>query len=369
MTLYRRSDAPKALNVRLMGRIEGCTNPESAELLPDGEHFVFGNCAMMTGHLAYRNGEGLVYLKDQAFISQGRISDKGDVTLTARHFITGLTGTLGIDILPFATKQFPAGAAFIAEGGNPIVIPGADTLYRDAKPRVLAFDPLTGKIFGSLPLDGSSPLGKRYNRFDQPNGLAIDQSGTLYVGDIPNGNPKQALPSPVPSAIYRIPHATIDGLATRHPAAAREVQRIEMPDWVNGLAASPNEEVVFAVSCSAHNSTGGSIYRIGPSDFALDRLPSPLISGIGLFLDGVGCSRRGTLFTSTPLTGDVHAFTPDGGHRVLTVDGNNIVRMPADFNVCYPAALKGEPALLVTDISVGCAPGDASVAVVDISGL
>ncbi|MET0377349.1 MAG: hypothetical protein ABW049_00050 [Spongiibacteraceae bacterium] len=69
------------------------------------------------------------------------------------------------------------------------------------------------------------------------------------------------------------------------------------------------------------------------------------------------------------MTGEVHALTSKGEHFVVRIGNEKIVRMLADFNVCYPKALNGEPALLVPDISVGCPAGGGSVVVVDLSGL
>jgi len=43
--------------------------------------------------------------------------------------------------------------------------------------------------------------------------------------------------------------------------------------------------------------------------------------------------------------------------------------MPADFNVAYPTALGGEPAILAPHISVGLEPGSGIVAVLAIEGL
>jgi hypothetical protein len=365
-----RSDNPAALEVRLIGRIDGCTNPESAELLPDGERFVFGNCTMMVGHPAYRDGAGLVYLRGQAFISRARIAARDRVVLEQRALVKGLTGTLGCDVLRAGTKRFPAGTGFIAEGGKPITAPGAKQLFADAaaiRPRALGFDPASGAIRGSIPLWDGLAIARRFNAFDQPNGLAINAAGDLYLGDIPNSNPVAQLPSPVPSAVYRIPHAALDTLAEEGAKGAEAVQRIEIPGFVNGVTVSPIDQSVWIVSCSMHDPVKGGIYRLSDEDFARGRLPEPQVSGLGI-LDGVGITKRGALLVSTPRTGEVHLFTPDQKHRVLKIGGENIVRMAADINVCYPKVLGGEPALLATDISVGKPAGDASVAVVDLSG-
>ncbi len=371
MTSYHRTSNPRIWNAKLLGRIEGCTNPESCDLLPDGETFVFGNCAMSLGHPAYRKGAGLVYVKGHAFVSRGRVSSQGEVRLIDRQLVSGLTATLGLDILRRRAGRFPEGSVFIAEGANPATQPGEDVLIdRNAmKPRALVFDPMTGRIIGEIGLHKDSPIGRRFGAFDQPNGLTFDMAGNLYVGDIPNGNPVQAFPPPSTPGVYRIPHAALDALAEGDDNAASGVRRIDTRGFINGLAASPLENVVWAVSCLPDlDPANGGIYRLEPDDFENNNHPEPIIRDMGL-VDGVGCTRRGTLLASTPLTGEVHAFASNGDHYTIKIGGENIVRMPADFNVCYPAALKGEPAILTPDISVGAPPGDASVCVVDISGL
>src|SRR5262249_21387551 len=76
---------------RLLGVVEGCTNPESAELLDDGETIIFGNCRLDVGFGWFRDGQGLVYLEGQAFVSRARVSGDGAVTLDERSLISGLT--------------------------------------------------------------------------------------------------------------------------------------------------------------------------------------------------------------------------------------------------------------------------------------
>ncbi|MGE0388113.1 MAG: hypothetical protein AB7Q97_25590 [Gammaproteobacteria bacterium] len=367
MPKWMRSDSPAPWNAPLLGRIGGCTNPESAELLADGERFVFGNCAMMVGHPAYRAGQGLVYLAGQAFVSRARIDAQG-VHMEAERVVAGLTGTLGCDLLPVGTARFPAGTVFMAEGGRPVTEPGAAVLVEHVRPRIIAFDPLRGTVHGSIPLWEGSAIAAKFNALDQPNGLAIDAQGNLYVGDIPNSNPHDFLPAPVPSAVYRIPRGSLDALALEAAGAADAVERIEIPGWVNGIAAARDEDAVWFGSCSFHCPAGGGAFRLAPQDFRRGALPEPAVRGMGL-IDGIGLSRRGTLFLSTPMTGELHAFRADGAHFVVKTGGENPVRMPADFNICYPNVLGGEPAALVTDISVGMPPGDGSVAVVDLSGL
>jgi len=323
---------------------------------------------MMVGIPEFRAGKALVYLQGQAFISQARISASGDVTLQKRRLVEGLTGTLGCDILRVGTERFPAGTVFIEEGGNPVTKDGT-TLTRDTHPRVFAFDPLSGEVRGEIPLWEGSAIGRKFNGLDQPNGIAIDAKGNLYVGDIPNSNPDPdpAAPPPVPPAVYMIPHGALDDLAAGNEGAAETVRRVVMPGYVNGLAVSPVDNSCFAVSCSPIDPVHGGIYNLTSSAFESGMQPDPLHRDLGI-LDGVGVTRRGTVLATNPLTSEITAFTI-GGQRLSINLGASAVAMPADMNVVYPTVLGGEPALLVPDISVGRPAGTGRVVVAAIPGL
>ncbi|MDB5575585.1 MAG: hypothetical protein JWR80_761 [Bradyrhizobium sp.] len=368
---WTRLDDPPILTVPVLGRVEGCTHPESAELLLDGEHFVFGNCAMTVGVPAYRGGAGLVYLEGEAFISLARIDRRARVSVVRRDLITGLTGTLGCDVLRKGTNLFPAGTVFMAAGGNPLIRRGDDALAAEperCRAQAIAFDPISGTVLGCIPLWAGSAIGKKFNGIDQPNGLAINADGDLFVGDIPNGNPASVLPAPTPSAVYRIPHATLDALASEQPNAAKGVQRVLAPGFVNGLTVSPIDGECWMVSCSSHDPDGGALYRLTRADFAAGVQPAASVTGIGV-IDGVGFTRRGTLIVTNPRTAQIHLFKPDGTHHLLDGAGVKLGRNPADVNVCYPKCLNGEPALLVPDVCVGHDDERSTVTLLDLSGL
>jgi hypothetical protein len=351
----------------LIGVIEGCTNPESAEMLDDGQTFVFGNCALDVGFPWFRDGAGLVYLEGEAFISRARVSVDGVVTLEERRLIDGLSTTLGCDVLRDETEAFPAGTVLMAVGGKPV----ADSRREPAAavPHVLAFDPHRGEILGRLPLWDGSQLAKRFNGLEMPNGLAIGPDRMLYVTDCPHTNPSAdpTAPPPAPPAVYAIPFESFVPLVSDEPGAADAVRRVEMPGYVNGTTVSPIDGVCWAVSCSETDPVKGGVFRLPPEVFGSGVQPPPQHQGLGL-LDGVGVTRRGTVLAGNALTNEINVFTADGEHSVVTGDGLP-TQMPADFNVVYPRCLDGEPALLITDIRVGSEPGTANVSVLAIPGL
>jgi hypothetical protein len=308
-----------------------------------------------------------VYLDGQAFVSRARVSRHGDVTLEERRLITGLTTTLGCDVMRTDATALPEGTVLMAAGGKPVTRDGTGPVQ--ARPHVLAFDPGTGDILGRIPLGEGSRIAERFEPLEMPNGLALDQAGNLYVTDCPHTNPAPdpAAPPPSSPAVYRIPAAALGPLLRDEPGAAGAVTRVVMPGYVNGATVSPLDGTCYAVSCSPVDPVRGGVYRLSAGAFASGVQPPPLHRDLGQ-LDGVGVTRRGTVLAGTPLENKIHAFTPDGEHGLISGDGLPC-RMPADFNVVYPRCLDGEPALLITDIMVGTAPGDCTVSVLAIPGL
>lgn len=364
---WTKSSAPAPFEARLVGRVTGCTNPESAELCLDGETFVFGNCAMVLGHPRYKTPPGLVYVEGAAFVSQARITSPNSVELVKRKLIGNLTSTLAVDILRTATGKFPKGTAFQVVGGRPVSKPGASDLVApdQVRQQVLIYDPMSGKVLGRLPLWSGSAIASKFNALEQPNGLAMDSKGNLYVGDMLNGDPDGIVN--VPSAIYRVPHEAIDALVDEKAGSADAVQRIECPGYVNGITVD-DKDSAWCVSCSMSDPDKGAIYKLSDADFSRGELPAPQVRDLGI-LDGVAVTKRGTALASNPMTGEIYAFTADGRDLLIQLDGAAVVGQPADFNVCYPKALGGEPVLLVTNIGVGTAPEGSEVVVIEINGL
>jgi len=357
---------------RILGRIEGATNPESAELLDDGETLIFGNCTMVMGNPHHRAGKSLVYLEGRAFMSQAKITGEGRTEVTQRHLVQGLTGTLGTEVHRKGTKLWPAGTGLTACGGRPYATDLDAPLgtIEQARQQVYAFDPLTGEPRGRIALWAGSVVAEALgHHVEMPNGIAVAPNGDLYLADNPNTNPEAAEPPPVPSCVYRIPYESIDGLLEDDPEAAKTVRAVEWVGWFNGVAASPVDGSAWVVTSSYHDPLNGAVIRLDADDFEAGRLPEPFVRDLGI-CDGAAVTKRGTVFATNPIAKEIFVFPTDGSRQRLVIDGEQLpVKNPADINVVYPAFLDGEPALTVGDICVGSEPGTAQVLVLEIGGL
>jgi len=361
-------------SVAVIARRGGFTNPESADMLDDGETILVSNAANNSGVPTFRNGAGMTQRLGEAYLSRVRLAD-GKLVLDEERLVRGLTATFGIDFLYEPTERFPRGTAFVAAGGKPICNPEMTEIIDDPalmRQQAMTCDPRTGERFDPIPLWEGSRLAKRFNALEQPNGLAIDRDGNLYVSDIPNTNPDGLLPAPVEAGVYRLPHGDLDALAADTEGAADRVLKVAMPGWVNGVTVAGNDGSVWVVSCSKHDEAGGAVYRLELDDFERGSLPSAFAThlggALGGFLDGVSVTRRGSVLVSNPLTKDIHLFREPGSHEVLRFDGCDEIGAPADINVCYPSMLEGEPALLVPDVTAR-GIGTHTVTLLDLSGL
>jgi hypothetical protein len=339
---------------------------------PTAKRWSFSNAALRIGVEHFRGGRGVVYDEGESYVSRLRLDPDG-LHMDVERLITGLTATQGLDIHGTGTAALPAGTVFAVSGGAPVVDSSLALVTDAARVRqhLLAYHPASGEVLGRVPLWAESPLVKRFGPVTQPNGLAVDPAGDLYFSDIPNGNADPDGPPSSVAAVYRIPHDAIDGVIAGQDSAVAAVQRVSMPQtWVNGVASSKADGSIHAVSCYKHDPVHGGVFRLLPENFAADVLPDPIFRDLGgelRVLDGIGVTRRGTVIATSPTLQIIHALSLDGTRRILRYDGDDTLGNPADVNVCYPPFLKGEPALVVPDVSVG--PGSNSVTVVSLEGL
>ena len=91
-------------------------NPEGAIFSADGSH-VFVSNAAEAGDLS----EDFGWVEGAGYISKLDVKANGELAIIEKKLIHGLTGPLGMGVLPVATEKFPAGTIFLCTGSAPFV--------------------------------------------------------------------------------------------------------------------------------------------------------------------------------------------------------------------------------------------------------
>ena len=91
-------------------------NPEGAIFSADGSHVFISNAAE-AGNLSEKFG----WVEGAGYISKLEVKANGELVIVEKKLIGGLTGPLGMGVLPVATGKFPAGTIFLCTGSAPLV--------------------------------------------------------------------------------------------------------------------------------------------------------------------------------------------------------------------------------------------------------
>ena len=202
-----------------MQRLNAFDNPEGAIFSADGQ-FVFVSNSADIG----MPDKNLHWTHKGGYISKLAVQPDGSLKMVSEKLITGLTGSLGMAVIPVATKKFPAGTIFLIEAWAPLA--EADgTEVKDPSvldPKIIAFN-TDGKVLGAIKLgEGSSAAKAAGVVATLGNALAFDKEGNLYATDTGIGggqfNPPIATKG---GGAYMFPVSSLDALADGNPPRCR----------------------------------------------------------------------------------------------------------------------------------------------------
>jgi len=119
-------------------------NPEGAIFSADGSH-VFVSNAAEAGDLS----EDFGWVEGAGYISKLDVKANGELAIIEKKLISGLTGPLGMGVLPVATEKFPAGTIFLCTGSAPLVDNNGQVVKDPTRMRskLLAFND-AGEVLG-----------------------------------------------------------------------------------------------------------------------------------------------------------------------------------------------------------------------------
>jgi sugar lactone lactonase YvrE len=283
--------------------IKAFDNPEGAIFSADGRFVFVTNAAEIGANRA----KDFAFTEGAGYISKLEVLPAGELKMVNKQLIAGLTGPLGMGVLPVATRQFPAGTIFACVGSAPMRDSSGELITdpKRLRTQLLAFD-VDGKTLGALETGEGSI-------FQQTNGspillinaLSFDKSGNLYVADTGFGGGQFNPPFTGKGGLWMIPHGALDDLASGKTPGQKPVF-LAVPGHPDGVEVSPRDGKIYVNTvgpvAGAPDPAGGGIYALTVDDIKNGRLPDPVDRDLGA-LDGLAFTTGGTML-NTQIRGD-----------------------------------------------------------------
>jgi hypothetical protein len=322
---------PYPVKGKVVQRLNAFDNPEGSIFSADGR-FVFVSNSAELG----MPDKGFHWTHKGGYISKLAVQPDGSLKMVNEKLITGLTGPLGMAVIPVSTRKFPKGTIFLIEAWAPLA--EADgTEVKDPSvldPKIIAFN-ADGKILGSIKMgEGSAAAAAAGVVATLGNALAFDREGNLYAIDtgIAGGlfNPPIATKG---GGAYMFPLSSLDALADGQSAP---VAYIPVPEGgPDGIEVAPDGAIHFntvGAVAGLKDPAEGGMYRVTKEDFKSGRLPAPFATGLGA-LDGLDFAGSVRLDTEIKNTNSVVVTPPFGKPMILTYDQDIKLAGPADIAI------------------------------------
>jgi hypothetical protein len=318
--------------------IKAFDNPEGAIFSADGQHVFVSNAAEIGDRadvFGWTEGEG--------YISKLAVQPNGTLTMVEERLIEGLTGPLGMGVLPVATGKFPAGTIFALVGSAPLVDAQGQVVKDPTRLRtkLIVFDD-DGNVLGEIDT-GQGSLFEQINGspIALTNALGFDAAGNAYVADTAFGADQFDPPFAGKSGLWLIPHGALDALADGQEPAEVPVF-MEIPGNPDGVEVSPVDGKIYVNTVGpvggAPDPADGGVYALTKDDIANGKLPPPVDGGLGA-LDGLDFTAGGAML-NTQIKADrpnqIYVNCPDGTARTLALEPGGIwadLTGPADIAV------------------------------------
>lgn len=348
--------------------LQAFDNPEGAIFSADGQTVFISNAAEIGDR-----GEGFGWAEGEGYISKLSVSDSGELSMVEEKLITGLTGPLGMGVLPVATGKFPAGTIFLCAGSAPMV-DGEGQVVTDPdrlRTKLVAFSE-DGEVLGEIDTGTGSLF---HDISGEPialiNALGFDAEGNMFVADTAFGAGQFEPPFEGRSGVWMIPVGALDALADGDSPDEAPVF-LPVPGNPDGVEVSPLDNMIYINTvgpvADAPDPAGGGIYALDKSSFTDGKLPAPFDQNLGA-LDGLDFTAGGAMLNTQIKEGfdaAIYVNCPDGSAQVLTIEGEGAdLSGPADLAIRRAAdgtQLVVVPELLARDAT----PGDDDVTVLSL---
>ena len=284
-------------------------NPEGAIFSADGR-FVFITSA---AELGPSRSDGFAWGEGEAYISKLEVQASGELTMVNDKLITGLTGGLGMGVLPVDTGSLPAGTIFACMPHAPMRDTDGQVITDPNRMRsnLLVFN-VDGETLGEIDMGhGSLFEGINGSPVLIPNAIGFDASGNLFVADTALAGDQFDPPFENKGGVWMIPVGAIDALvAGNRPEELPTF--LPVPGHPDGVEVSPLDGKVYVntvgPAAGAPDPAGGGIYALTMDNFKSGELPSPVDRNLGA-LDGLDFTRGGTML-NTQIRSGIPAYIP-----------------------------------------------------------
>jgi hypothetical protein len=277
-------------------------NPEGAIFSADGSHVFVSNAAEIGDR-----GDTFGWTEGEGYISKLEVQPNGELKMVEEKLIDGLTGPLGMGVLPVATTKFPAGTIFALAGSAPL-LDGQGQVIKDPsrlRTKLIAFDD-DGEVLGEIDT-GQGSLFEQINGSPivLSNALGFDSDGNAYVADTAFGAEQFDPPFAGKGGLWLIPHGALDALADGQEPGELPAF-VEIPGNPDGVEVSPLDGKIYVNTVGpvggAPDPANGGIYALTKDDVANNKLPPPVDRDLGA-LDGLDFTAGGVML-NTQIRGD-----------------------------------------------------------------
>ncbi|NOZ23195.1 MAG: hypothetical protein GXP25_19145 [Planctomycetes bacterium] len=312
----------------MIQQLKSFDNAESAVFTADGKYVLVSNAAELG-----RPDRGFHFVEHGGFISKLEVQPGGKLKMVNRKLIEGMTGPLGMAVLPKATKMFPAGTIFVCKGNLPMAEPDGTPITDSIRltSEIIAFD-VNGRLLGAISWGRHSYLEQVSGApATQPNGMAFDKEGNLYVAETGVGGDSLIPPMDTVPGVMMVPHGAIDDLASERRLKEKPLF-IPIPGGPAGVAVCPTDQSIYVntvgLAAGVEDPDKGATFRLRKSDFVAGVCPKPIASGFGA-LDGLAFLPDGTRLETQVL------YEPH--YIMVTIPGGKAMRVPLEPNVRFTA--------------------------------